>query len=441
MVQLKTYERSLKEELLASIHRNPSTRRMIMFQGGRQAGKTTVIHQVLAHYKGPSQYLNLDFYEEEEALEEFPELEKYQPQSRRKMWMIHHWRRAREVAQQSSLPFVLVLDEIQRLENWTQKVKGRWDEDYWHSYNVQIILLGSSPHLLQKGLSEGMNGRFINLYNPHWSYSEMSDAFGFSLDEYLFYGGYPGAAEELQAGGLEAWRSYMTESVVEPNLNRDVFSLITVDEPEVFRQLYTKGAQQSGTVYGFDKIRKDLQGGRQSVLIRYLEIMDKVFMLATLPNYELGRRPFDSGSSDKRKFQVYNNALLNISHNDTLDEAKARNKGAHWGRVVESAVGAHLLNTKRSIDSVYYWRRNDKIEVDFVVTYNAAAVAIEVKSGSHKSLNQSHKGLEVFRDHFPECTHTYLIGQGGNVSLEEFLSKPASYWCSLSSPLALPEKV
>jgi predicted AAA+ superfamily ATPase len=55
-----------------------------------------------------------------------------------------------------------------------------------------VVLLGSAPLLIAQGMKESLAGRFELLHLPHWSFSEMRSAFGFSLEQYLYFGGYPG---------------------------------------------------------------------------------------------------------------------------------------------------------------------------------------------------------------------------------------------------------
>ena len=89
---------------------------------------------------------------------------------------------------------VLVIDEIQKIGNWSEAVKKEWDDDTFYARNIKVLLLGSSRVTLERGLSESLAGRFEEIRMCHWSYTEMKECFGLSLDKYLFYGGYPGAA-------------------------------------------------------------------------------------------------------------------------------------------------------------------------------------------------------------------------------------------------------
>ena len=426
------YIRPLREQLLQRI--NEPSRKIIMIWGARQSGKSTLIKQTLSNYDGYAHYINFDDFDREEALSEFPKIRKIAklfPDDIKSSWMRHHWKKARRIGKKNDKRSLLVIDEIQLLDNWSQKVKGAWDMDYFHDENIQIILLGSSPHLLQKGLSESLLGRYKNFRSPHWSYTEMSAAFGLSLDEYIFYGGYPGGAEYIDQASDKRWREYIHSSVVTNNLKRDVFHYIHIEEPEVLKALYDTASKQSGRIIGLDKIRKPLQGGKQVVFLRYLEVLSHVFLLTALPLYR-GEEELTDQLGTKVKFQVYNTALTTIRYHHSLSEMKEKPQNTLWGRFVESAVGAHLLNTSAFDDVIYYWR-NDKAEphheVDFVIRSDGGTTAIEVKSGRIDRPRKSGEGLRAFARTFPHVSRCLLVGDGGDVSLEEFFSQPATHWC------------
>lgn len=420
-----TYERSLKSMIMKRLDQEAGY--MVMLWGARQSGKSTLIKQVLKSYSGPSCYISIDEYRASAAFKAFPQLKEIPPEESVCEWVCCYWEEARKVAQTSKKPYVFVIDEVQKLEKWATIVKGMYDRDRFDDHNVQVILLGSSPHLLQKGLSESLMGRYTIIDSPHWSYSEMSQAFGLSLDEYIFYGGYPGGAQFINSDD-SAWRNYIMNAVVTNNLERDVFHYIDIEEPEVFETLYYTASENSGRIFNFDKMTKTLQGGRQKVFLRYLKILHRVFMIKGLSLYRgSGQEHNDRGGTVK--FQVHNTALTTIRHRENLSKIK-ENDPTLWGQLVESAVGAHLINTGAFFDAIQYWRDNKTgLEVDFVVTSDHHTVAIEVKSGVIDNPKLARQGLEAFKKRFPQCSRTYLIGNGGDVTVEEFLSKPSTHWC------------
>ena len=112
----------------------------------------------------------------------------------------------------------------------------------------------------------------------------------------------------------------------------------------------------------------------------------------------------------------------------SLDQALADR--TFWGRVVESAVGAHLHNTLETSMRLCYWR-DDPDEVDFVLSQGPHVLSIEVKSGRWA---RALRGLQAFQKRFPKA-RTLLVGGRGGVPLNEFLAEPASIgWRGTGEP-------
>ena len=422
--KLPYYVRPIKQDILKYLDGKP--KHMLMLWGPRQSGKSTLIQQTLRHYPGPYQYINVDDFEPEHIID-FPELMQKPKSSRLSLWMREHWQKARSCAQASSQPFVLVIDEVQMIPNWAQRVKGMYDRDRWDGHQVHVVLLGSSPRNLQKGISESLLGRFYPMDIPHWSYSEMKEAFGFSVDDYIFYGGYPGAASYAGPDQYLEWKNYVQTAVIDGNLERDIFELIEIHYPDVMDQVFKIGAHASSQLMDIKKVIEKFTYETQQQLkkedfphilvMRYLTILSKVSMLTSITKY--ARDPFKRRRTPK--FQVLNTGLMSATHTLTFEEAKQ--SPAYWGRLAESAVGAHLLNTLHPSASLHYWRYNGD-EVDFVVDRTITLTAIEVKTAKK---NKPLKGLQTFCQKFP-VTRSLVVGTGG-ISFEEFLSKPATWWC------------
>ncbi len=104
-----------------------------------------------------------------------------------------------------SVRFVSADEPMLRGREWLVQ---QWDEDTRKRIPLKIVLLGSAHLLLHQGLTESLAGRFETLHLPHWSWPEMHEAFGFLLDQYLYFGGYPGAARwpvSPSDGGATCW--------------------------------------------------------------------------------------------------------------------------------------------------------------------------------------------------------------------------------------------
>lgn len=366
--------------------------------GPRQVGKTTLVHQVTEASGLPVRFASAD-----EPTLQGPE------------WVGRQWEAARlSFGQRSG---VLVLDEVQKAANWAESVKRLWDEDSRARRPLRVILLGSAPLLIQRGLSESLAGRFELLHLPHWPFAEMRQAFGFSLDQYVFYGGYPGAAPLI--GDPDRWARYIRDSLIETTLARDVLLLTRVDKPALLRRLFELGCRYSGQVLSYTKMLGQLQdAGNTTTLAHYLDLLAASGVLTGLQKYA-GQAVRRRGSSPK--LQVLNTALMTAQSRLTFEET--RKDPEVWGRLVESAVGAHLANAAAAdVCELYYWLDRNR-EVDFVVKAGRTVTAIEVKNGKKRT---SLPGMAAFAKAF-EPDQALLVGAGG-VALDEFLERPVEHW-------------
>jgi predicted AAA+ superfamily ATPase len=365
--------------------------------GARQVGKTTLVEQVLAEARVPGVYASAD-----------------EPALKDSAWLATQWDRARMVTSKSGRAgAVLAIDEVQKIHGWSETVKRLWDEDTRLARPLRVVLLGSSPLLMQQGLTESLAGRFEVLHLPHWSYSEMRAAFGLTLEQYLYFGGYPGAAPLI--GDPERWRRYLLDSLIETTISRDVLLMARVDKPALLRRLFELGCRYSGQVLSYSKMLGQLQdAGNTTTLAHYLELLSGAGMLSGISKYS-GTTLRQRGSSPK--LQVLNTALMTAQSGPTPEEA--RTDLEFRGRLVESVVGAHLANAAAGgACELFYWRERNR-EVDFIVRAGKAVVAIEVKSGRAPD---TLPGLAAFASAF-KPRRTVLVGEGG-VPLEEFLSRP-----------------
>ena len=366
--------------------------------GPRQVGKTTLVQQVVEAAGLPVVFASAD-----------------EPTLRGPAWITQQWEAAR--LQVGSDGALLVIDEVQKAAHWAESVKRLWDEDTRRRCPLKVVLLGSAPLLIQRGLSESLAGRFEILHLPHWSLAEMRAAFGFSLEQFLFYGGYPGAAPLVS--DPDRWVRYIRDALIETTVARDVLLLTRVDKPALLRRLFELGCRYSGQVLSYTKMLGQLQdAGNTVTLAHYLDLLAAAGMLAGIPKYA-GQAVRSRGSSPK--LQVLNTALMTAQSGLTLAEARA--DGDFWGRLAESAVGAHLANAAAAGTSeVYYWRERNH-EVDFVVKAGRALTAIEVKSRRVKELQP---GIAIFQEMF-QPDRTLLVG-GDGIPLDQFLSHPVAHW-------------
>ena len=394
-----TYKRK-QFEVLAS--RLQEKRRFIqVLAGPRQSGKTTLAQQVAAASEIPVHVVSAD-----------------DPEAHGRVWLQQQWEvgrgQARDAGKRGS---VLVIDEVQKVPSWSETVKRLWDEDTASHVPLKLLILGSAPLLIHQGLTESLAGRFEIVRSTHWSFAEMRDAFGWSLDQYVYFGGYPGSAGLIS--DENRWKRYILDAMVETTLSRDILQLQRIDKPALLRQLFNVGCSYSSQILSYTKIVGQLQdAGNTTTLAHYLELLGAAGMMVGLHKYA-GQKVRQRGSSPK--FQTLNNAFITCQSELSFDQA--RKDHSYWGRLAESAVGAHLVNESHSEGAeVFYWREGQR-EVDYILKRGRSITAIEVKSGLEGGVLS---GMDEFFKKF-KPKKLLLVGAGG-VSLDQFLSNAIGKW-------------
>ena len=408
------FQRAQVATLLSRLDERPH--RIIAVFGPRQTGKTTLVQQVLRQTNRPSRHLRLDEIDVDGSA--FPDTEATirLPRKPDTEWLVDAWSQARRDADANPRGLVLALDEIQTLPGWSSTVKGLWDADRAEGREMHVIILGSAPLLMQSGLTESLAGRFEPIQVGHWSFNEMADAFNFDLAEYIYYGGYPGGARFIR--DETRWRNYILGALVQPNIERDILAMTRVDKPALLKQLFELGADYSGQILPYNKMLGQLQdAGNTTTLARYLDLLSTAGLLSGLPKYVPSQHRARATSP---KLNVLNTALMTAGSGYTFAQAQADR--SYWGRLVESAVGAHVLNTMPNNARAYYWREKTQ-EVDFVLRRGPRTIVIEVKSGSR---TRRLAGMEAFVQQF-NPHRALLVGEAGT-PLDEFLAEPVGRW-------------
>ncbi len=385
-------ERAQKKVLTQRIESEPRQFIQVLY-GPRQVGKTTLALQFIKGTKLPVHFASAD-------LAAFGE----------SSWISQQWEVARiKLRQSEQKEAVLIIDEIQKISNWSEAVKKEWDSDTAQRQTLKVVLLGSSRLLLQQGLTESLAGRFETISIGHWSYREMKEAFGFTPNQYVWFGGYPGAATLID--NEQRWQRYITDSLIETSISKDILMLTRVDKPVLMKRLFELGCSYSGQILSCTKILGQLQdAGNTTTLSHYLQLLDTAGLLAGLEKYspEIVRR-----RASIPKFQVHNTALISAQQQHSFQEIASN--PAQWGRWVESAIGAHLLNHIRTdAINLFYWRQGNH-EVDFVLEHKGKVIGLEIKSGH----TQHSSGMAAFAE---QCKpyKVLLVGNSG-IPWQEFL--------------------
>lgn len=360
--------------------------------GPRQVGKTTLVNQMVKKYSFGSLVVSAD------AIDAY-----------NTYWLEQQWEIARiKLTQSGGEEFLLVVDEIQKIDNWSEKVKSLWDQDTKNNLPLKVIVLGSSRLLIQQGLTESLAGRFETTFMSHWSYSEMLAAFGWNEEQYVYFGGYPGAASLIS--DQQRWKQYVRESLIETSISKDILMLTRVDKPALMKRLFELSCTYSGQILSYNKMLGQLRdAGNTTTLSHYLTLLSTAGLVTGIEKYSSN---IIRKKSSSPKFQVYNTALISALSNESFEDALQN--PAIWGRLVESAVGAHLLNHSVSGDfALTYWREGND-EVDFVIEQKKI-IGIEVKSGAIHNTS----GMAAFKKKF-NPDKLVVIGNTG-LPWQEFL--------------------
>jgi predicted AAA+ superfamily ATPase len=390
------YKRLIYNEIKKRID---EPRRFIqVLSGPRQTGKTTLAQQMLKSLDWPGHYATAD-----------------EPALKGPDWIEQQWEvvRTRLKIDTKSRIGILILDEIQKLPGWSETVKRLWDEDTFSELPLHVFILGSSPLPVQKGLSESLAGRFEIIHITHWSYAEMQAAFGFGMDEYIYYGGYPGSAALIE--DRARWAGYIVDSLIETTISRDILLMTRVHKPALLRRLFELGCSYSGQILSYQKMIGQLQDvGNTTTLAHYLNLLQGAGLLAGLAKYA-GEKVRQRASSPK--LLVLNTGLMTATAYGSLENT--RNNPKLWGRLVETAIGASLFNSVigKNID-LFYWAGRNR-ELDFVLSRGSDLIAIEVKTTAHKTRLP---GITEFSKQF-HVSKKLLVGNQG-IPLEEFLLTP-----------------
>ena len=369
-------------------------RRMQIIMGPRQVGKSTLVGQFIDSTDVPFDFFAADAVNRYDTT-----------------WIPARWQEARmRMDLHEDREHILIIDEIQKIIGWSEQVKKEWDADTRNKRNLKVILLGSSRVLLEKGLNESLEGRFEPIKMGYWDWQEMRDAFDFNIEQYIYFGGFPGLASDIN--DEDRWRDLMESTIITPILTRDILEIEEIRNPALLRQVFELACMESARELSLTKMQGTMNSGTVPTIKNYLNILDQTMTVKPLQKYSPS--PIKEKNSVP-KMQVYNSAVRNRYGLHTFEEALT--DATEWGRQVESAVGAHLAN-RSQLDGfeLLYWRNDKKKECDYILKKGQALVAIEVKSSSADDTS----GYELFKQLYADrITSAFIVGPEG-LPLEDF---------------------
>lgn len=351
--------------------------------GPRQVGKTTSILSFLKKYKGPYLYISAD-----EVLE--TDLN----------WLDQAWQKAFDLSPQC----LLVIDEIQKVQDWSSQIKRLWDKQKISKKSrLKLFLLGSSSLKIQKGLSESLTGRFELLRAYHWNYLETQKIKKMSFENYLLYGGYPGAYDHIK--DPVRFSSYLTKSIIQTVIEKDILQYHRIKNPALFKQLFDILSRLPSCEISYTKLLGQLQDKGNTDLVKdYLDLYEGAYLFQQVHKYQTAH--FTRKTSSPKIIPMAP-ALIQLDYKKASKE--------NMGLAFEALVGSDLLRAELSTT---YWRDKDN-EVDFVVEYKNRIIAIEVKSGKKKSS----KSLSAFKIRFPTAVIIFINPE----NYEMFCADPVQF--------------
>ena len=377
---VRTLEKRCKED-----------RRFIqILKGPRQTGKTTALRQLQGK-------LNIPVVSVAAAID-----------SSSRDWLRAQWATARNLATKNG-EALLIVDEVQLVDQWSATVKELWDRDTWDKVNLKVVLSGSSSLLLERGLSEVLTGRFETIPCTHWSLNECKEAFNYTLDDYLYFGGYPASA--ALKDDHDRWLDYMQNSIITPSIARDVITLENVRKPALMEKSFWLGSSFSSQEISYRKILGQLNdAGNTTTLAHYIQLLNNASLLCGLEKFT--NKELKSRASSP-KFLTYDTSLMVATYGQYRDFLLSDSD--RRGRLVESAVGAHLLAESKCKNFKVFWWREGNDEVDFVIQKGQHITVIEVKSGRVKPTSGMTRFINAFNP-----TKQLIIGSA-EYSVEDFL--------------------
>jgi hypothetical protein len=379
-----TFQRSFVKQLEKRLHDKKPLIQVLT--GPRQVGKTTGMQQLMSRFRGKNHFANAD-----DLLVS------------NRSWLLEQWQKALLLGPGT----LLVIDEIQKVPNWSETLKSLWDQD---PYRLRVVVLGSSSLQIQAGLTESLAGRFELIRVFHWTFPELKKAFGYDLERFLLFGGYPGSVP-FEAE-WDRWYAYLKDSIVESVIGKDILHNHKVGNPALFRQAFEILCRYPAQEISFTKLLGQLQDKGNTDLIKYyLELYAGAFLIHPLEKYSA--KAYLTRASSPKILPACP-ALFTMTEGPAALENPERR-----GRIFELAVGAHL---RQLPGELFYWREK-AAEVDFVYRYQGRLFALEVKSGRKKST----RGLEAFQQQFPEATPVLITPE----IFPEFAENPHTLFATL----------
>lgn len=392
---------------------------VVLVNGARQSGKSTLVKSVAEATGEPRQYLTLDDV------------------------AVLNAAKSDASGFVNALQGPVTLDEVQRAPELFLAIKAAVDRDRQPG---RFLLTGSADVLVLPGIADSLAGRMEVLSLWPLSCAEMADSPLINRADALFAGDWSALSvppcerddlvARLLAGGFadavtrtsprrrDAW----FDSYIQAILQRDVRDLANLEQLTEIPNLLQLLATRSGTLLNFAELSRTA-GLAQSTLKRYFALLEMLFLVVRLPSWE--RNPGKRLVKAPKVF-LPDSGLLNHFMASTAEGLLA--KPGLPGAMVETFVLTELLKhvafSARGL-SLWHYRTLTHLEVDFVLENRLGQITgIEVKASATVD-GKDFKGLRHLAETEPAIFRYGIVLYAGREVVpfgDKLWAVPLSLW-------------
>ncbi|MBI4600004.1 ATP-binding protein [Candidatus Uhrbacteria bacterium] len=360
------YKREIERIVENYLSKNAPGKNALIIYGARQVGKTTLIKEVLRKHPEGSQYYNCDYADVQEQFA---------------------YTNAGRFGSLVRGLKLLVLDEAQRIENIGLVLKILVDE-FPH---LQIIATGSSSFELSNKINEPLTGRKVEIMLFPLSIGELfagKDAIERQrmIPELLRFGSYPLAVNQSTEES-EAYLKELTNSY----LFKDIFTFQDLRKPEILGRLLQLLAFQIGHEVSYHELASQLHVD-QTVVQRYLDLLEKAFVVFRLPALSRNLR---KEVSKTRKIYFYDLGVRNMIIKNFNDLSLRNDTGDLWENFCILERLKHLEYAGSAVNT-FFWRTYDQKEIDYIEERGGTLNAYECKWGDGKKVKEPKEFLSTY---------------------------------------------
>lgn len=361
--------------------------RVVMIYGPRRVGKTTLLKNYLATLS--------------------PEVsKKYYTGDDIELQVLFQSRVRNKILDFAKPYDVIAIDEAQNIDSIGIAIKMIIDA----FPEKRVILTGSSSFTLSQHTGEPLVGRqFVTTLLPiAWSEIEGSNYDKTQqLEQLLIYGTYPEVLSEED----DTQKQYILQELVSSYLLKDILVLDKVKSPALLLNILRALAYQIGSEVSLNKLAKDVGETDYKKVARYLDILEKTFVIKKIKAFSNNPR---NEITKKSKYYFYDLGVRNalIGSFQDIDKRSGTDRGMLFENFFMMELYKKSSIERRVFDEFFFWRSKQGKEVDVVrKTVNGEIGAYECKWSDQKV------NFTYFKETYPEAK-TYIVHRG---NVGEFL--------------------